>query len=199
MAAVTPIMEFHLTGGRIGAANTNPFESLGGQMAAKILDDKMENLFDPVSSTQQKSGITEYRWIVLLNTGTDPIINPHFYFLPKDENIDIELSRLAQSAPVSILQIEDDRPKEEEIGPEVDVPMPFTKSTEHYETTLNIGNDILPGGKLYICVRRVIPEGAISENRAFRLICESRIPIQATAAGSMSREGDRETIHIAGR
>lgn len=169
-------IEFHLTGGITGVTNANPFASLGGQMAVKVLDDKLDNLFDPVSTVQQEEGIIEYRWIVILNTSAETIKNPHLYFMPKDNNIDIEISRLALSAPVTILAIEENRPPVEEIGPEIDVPMPFTKSTEDYETTLSISPDILPGGKLYVCVRRNIPKGAVSENRAFRLICESRIP-----------------------
>lgn len=176
-------LEWHLTAGIRGATNTNPFDSLGGQMAAKILDDKLDNLFDPVSSQEQKNGSMEYRWIVLQNKGTDSFKNPHFYFLPKDPNIGIEFSRLAISAPVSILPTEEERPLEEEIGPEEDVPMPFEKSTEDYETTLSISPDILAGGKLYICVRRVIPEESPSENRAFRLVCESRV-LQATSTAS---------------
>ena len=184
MAVVPPAttIEFHITGGINGQTNTNPFLSLGGQMAAKVLDDKLDNLFDPVSSGEQNNGRTEYRWIVCWNRGNEPFKNPHFYFLPKDENVDIEICRLAISAPVDILPTEEDRPAEIEIGPEVDVPMPFTKSTEDYETTLSIGPDIPAGGKLYICVRRVIPEDSRSENRAFRLVVESRVPVQATSS-----------------
>ena len=185
MSVVTPLaVEFHITGGVNGNVNTNPFFSLGGQMAAKILDDRFENLFDPVSSLEARDGRTEYRWIVCLNTGSDSIKSPHFYFLPKDENVDIEFSRLSVSAAVEVLPTEEDRPIVEEIGPEQDVPMPFTKSTEDYETTLSIAPDIPAGGKLYICVRRVIQEDSISENRAFRLVCESRIPGQASTSAS---------------
>ena len=172
-----PAYEFHLTGGINGASNTNPFLSLGGQMAVKIISDKLDNLFDPVGTSQQNLGSTEYRWIILFNNSNDTIKNPHFYFSPKDPFIDIEFSRLAVSAPVGILSHEDDRPPEEEIGPEVDVPMPFTKSTESYETTLSISKDILPGGRLYICIRREIPEDAVSENRAAVLVMESRVPV----------------------
>lgn len=183
MAVVSPTaLEFHLTGGINGQTNTNPFLSLGGQMAAKVLDDKLDNLFDPISSFEQSIGRTEYRWIVLLNNGTEPLKSPHFYFLPKDENVDIEISRLDVSVPVDILPTEEDRPAELEIGPEFDAPMPFTKSTEDYETTLSIGPDIPAGGRLYICVRRVVAEDSPSENRAFRLIVESRIPVTATTA-----------------
>ena len=187
MAVVVPsALEFHITGGINGTTNTNPFMSLGGQMAALIQDNKLDNLFDPVSSFQQENGSIEYRWIVLFNNSGETIKNPHFYFMPKDPFTDIEFSRLALSAPVSILQLEDDRPKEEEIGPEVDVPMPFTKSTEDYETTLSIGPDLLPGAKLYICVRREIPEGAVSENRAFVIVVESRVPVVSTTTSSES-------------
>lgn len=185
MAVVVPLaVQFHITGGVNGSVNQNPFFSLGGQMAATILDDRFENLFDPVSSLEARDGRTEYRWIVCRNTGNDSIKSPHFYFLPKDVNVDIEFSRLAVSAPVEILPTEEDRPIEAEVGPEIDVPMPFTKSTEAYETTLSIGPDIPPGGKLYICIRRVIPEDSISENRAFRLVCESRIPSQASLSAA---------------
>lgn len=195
MAVVVPLaVAFHITGGVNGSANTNPFFSLGGQMAAAVLNDRFDNLFDPVSGLEARDGRTEYRWIVCRNTGNDSIKSPHFYFLPKDENIDIEFSKFAVSAPVTILPTEEDRPPEDEIGPEIDVPMPFTKSTEDYETTLSIGPDIPAGGKLYICVRRVIPEDSVSENRAFRLVCESRIPTQAsiTAVGvtGMEEGGD---------
>ena len=197
-AVVSPAqLEWHLTAGIRGATNTNPFDSLGGQMAAKILDDKMDNLFDPVSAQEQKNGSMEYRWIVLQNKGTEPFKNPHFYFLPKDPNIDIEFSRLAVSAAVSILPTEEDRPLEEEIGPEMDVPMPFEKSTEDYETTLSISPDILAGGKLYICVRRVIPEESPSENRAFRLVCESRVFQSSSSASSASGVGS-EHLAISG-
>lgn len=193
-AVVSPAqLEWHLTAGIRGATNTNPFDSLGGQMAAKILDDKLDNLFDPVSSQEQRDGSIEYRWVVLLNTGGDTFKNPHFYFLPKDPNVDIEFSRLAVSAPVSILPTEDERPLEEEIGPEIDVPMPFEKSTEDYDTTLSVSPDILAGGKLYICVRRVIAEDSPSENRAFRLVCESRIPQSVSAS-----MGSETTTHGAG-
>lgn len=178
-----PALEFHLTGGINGATNTNPFQSLGGQMAALILDNRLDNLWDPVSTSQQEAGSTEYRWIVLFNNGNEVIKNPRFYFLPKDENVDIEFSRLAVSAPPTILNTEEDRPPELEIGPEEDVPMPFTKSTESYETTQSISPDIPAGGKLYICVRRVISEEAISENRAYVLIVESRIAITAITSG----------------
>lgn len=174
---ISSTIKFHLTGGIAGSINTNPFLSLGGQMAVEILSDKLENLFDPVSSSEQNNGRTEYRWIVMNNLGQDSIVSPHFYFLPKDPYIDIEFSRLAVSAPVTILPTEEDRPIEAEIGPELDVPMPFTRTTEDYETTLSIGPDIPPGGKLYICVRRVIPEDAVSENRAAVLVCESRISV----------------------
>lgn len=181
-----PAYEFHLTGGVNGVTNTNPFMSLGGQMAVKIISDKLDNLFDPISTVQQNLGITEYRWIVFLNTSTDTIKSPHFYFSPIDPFIDIEFSRLSLSAPVTILASEDDRPLEEEIGPEVDVPMPFTKSTEDYETTLSISPDILPGGKLYICVRREIPEDQPSENRAAVLVMESRVPLAITSSSDQS-------------
>jgi hypothetical protein len=181
-----PAYEFHLTGGIIGVTNTNPFMSLGGQMATRILTDKMDNLFDPISTNQQSIGSTEYRWIVFLNTSTETIKSPHFYFSPKDPFIDIEFSRLALSAPVSILAREDDRPAEDEIGPEVDVPMPFTKSKEDYETTLSISTDILPGGKLYICIRREIPEDTPSESKAAVLIMESRVPIVTTSTSELS-------------
>jgi hypothetical protein len=185
MALVTPLaIEFRITGGINGQTNTNPFQSLGGQMAARVIDDKLDNLFDPTSGLEARNGTTEYRWIVCWNTGTDPIKNPHFYFLPKDPNVDIEISRLAVSAPVGILPTEEDRPPEEEIGPEIDVPMPFEKSTEDYETTLSIGPDIPGGGRLYICVRKVIPEDSPSENRAFRLVCESRVPSSAQTSSS---------------
>lgn len=177
-----PAYEFRLTGGVNGQTNTNPFMSLGGQMAVKIISDKLDNLFDPISTSQQGLGSTEYRWIVFFNTSNDTIKNPHFYFSPKDSFIDIEFSRLALSAPVTILAHEDDRPLEIEIGPEVDVPMPFTKSTENYETTLSIAQDILPGGKLYICVRRQIPEDYPSENRAAVLVMESRVPLVTTSS-----------------
>ena len=204
MSVVTPLtVEFHITGGVNGSVNTNPFFSLGGQMAAKILDDRFENLFDPVSSLEARDGRTEYRWIVCLNTGSDAIRNPHFYFLPKDENVDIEFSRLSVSAAVTILATEEDRPIEEEIGPEVDVPMPFTKSTEDYETTLSIAPDIPAGGKLYICLRRVIPEDSVSENRAFRLVCESRIPSQASISAAqitgVSESGEAVAATAPGR
>lgn len=181
-----PAYEFHLTGGINGISNTNPNLSLGGQMAAKIIGDKIDNLFDPVGTSQQSTGSTEYRWMVFFNNSNDTVKNPHFYFSPKDPFIDIEFSRLSLSAPVSILDREDDRPTEEEIGPEVDVPMPFTKSTEDYETTLSIGPDILPGGKLYICVRRQIPEDVVSENRAAVIVMESRVPIVTTTSASSS-------------
>lgn len=185
-----PSYEFRLTGGVNGQVNTNPFMSLGGQMAIKIISDKLDNLFDPISTVQQTLGSTEYRWIVFFNTSTDTIKNPHFYFSPKDPFIEIEFSRLALSAPVTILDHEDDRPIEEEIGPEVDVPMPFTKSTESYETTLSISPDILPGGKLYICVRRLIPADYPSENRAAVLVMESRVPLTITSSsGQSSVEG----------
>jgi hypothetical protein len=197
MAVVNPIaVEFRLTGGINGVTNTNPFLSLGGQMATKVLDDKIDNLFDPVSGLEAVQGTVEYRWIVCWNTSNEPIKQPRFYFLPKDPNVDIEISRLAVSAPVTILPTEEDRPIEEEIGPEVDVPMPFTKSTEDYETTLSKGPDIPGGGKLYICVRRVIPEDSPNENRAFRLICESRIPIQASATGSEPGEVEGELNEV---
>jgi hypothetical protein len=185
MALVTPnpLLEFHITGGQLGASNTNPFFSLGGQMAALIANDKLDNLWDPVSSTQQEAGSTEYRWIVLYNKTTQTMKNPHFYFLPKDPNVDIEFSRLAVSAPVSILAHEDDRPDELEIGPEQDVPMPFTKSTEDFFTTQSVGPDIPSQGKLYICIRRVIDKEALSENRAYVLVAESRIPSAASTVG----------------
>lgn len=194
MAAVTPQLEWRLTGGITGASNTNPFNSLGGQMAAKILDDKLDNLWDPVSSLQQRDGSEEYRWIILWNTATEPFRNAHFYFLPKDPNVDLEISRLAVSFPVKILPTEEDRPVEEEIGPEVDVPMPFTKTTEDYETTLSVAPDIPGGGKLYICLRRVIPEDSPSENRAFRLVCESRILSSQTTGLQTSQEETTEGI-----
>jgi hypothetical protein len=181
-----PAYEFRLTGGVNGQTNTNPFMSLGGQMAVKIISDKLDNLFDPISTNEQNLGRTEYRWIVFFNNSSDTIKNPHFYFSPKDTFIDIEFSRLAQSAPVSILAHEDDRPPEEEIGPEVNVPMPFTKSTENYETTLSISPDILPGGKLYICIRREIPEDQPSENRAAVLVMESRVPSATSSSSDIS-------------
>jgi len=181
-----PAYEFRLTGGVNGQTNTNPFMSLGGQMAIKIISDKLDNLFDPISTNQQANGSTEYRWIVFFNTSSDTIKNPHFYFSPKDPFIEIEFSRLSLSAPVTILAHEDDRPLEEEIGPEVDVPMPFTKSTENYETTLSISRDILPGGKLYICVRREIPEDYPSENRAAVLVMESRVPLATSSSAEQS-------------
>lgn len=179
---ISPTIRFHLTGGIVGSTNTNPFLSLGGQMAAQMFNDKLDNLFDPVSTQEQNNGRVEYRWIVCRNIGADPLLNPHFYFLPKDPYIDIEFSRLAVSAPVGILPTEEDRPPEIELGPEVDIPMPFTKSTEDYETTQSIGPDIpANGGMLYICVRRAIPEDAVSENRAAVLVCESRVALQATS------------------
>ena len=177
-------VEFHLTGGVNGVANANPNMSLGGQMAVKIIGDKLDNLFDPISTVQQNTGSVEYRWIVLFNNSTETIKAPRFYFMPKDPFIDIEFSRLALSAPVTILAHEDDRPIEEEIGPEVDVPMPFEKTTEDYETTLSIAPDILPGGKLYICVRRNIPEDSVSENRAVGLVWESRVPEASSTISS---------------
>ena len=188
MALVIPnaAYEFRLTGGVNGQTNTNPFMSLGGQMAIKIINDKIDNLFDPISTNQQTAGSTEYRWIVFYNSSNESIKNPHFYFSPKDPYIDIEFSRLALSAPVTILSREDDRPLEEEIGPEVNVPMPFTKSTEDYETTLSIAQDILPGGKLYICIRRDIPKDAISEARAAVLVMESRVPVVTTSSSDVS-------------
>lgn len=181
-----PSYEFRLTGGVNGSTNTNPYLSLGGQMANKILNDKLDNLFDPIGTSQQSNGSTEYRWIVFFNNTNETIKNPHFYFSPKDPYIDIEFSRFALSAPVTILALEDDRPPEEEIGPEIDVPMPFTKSTESYETTLSIAQDILPGGKLYICVRREIPKGAVSEARAAVLVMESRVPLVTTSSSDIS-------------
>lgn len=200
MAAIgTAQLEWHITGGVKGSTNTNPFESLGGAMAVKIIDDKLDNLWDPASSLQARDGSEEYRWIVLWNTANEPFKNPHFYFLPKDPNIDIEFSRLSVSAPVKILQTEDDRPVEEEIGPEVDVPMPFTKTTEDYETTLSIAPDIPGGGKLYICVRRVIPEDSPSENRAYRLVCESRVPTQVNPVVTQVQEGIQSITSIPGR
>lgn len=187
MAVVTsPSLEFHLTGGINGQSNNNPFASLGGIMAlSKIQEGKMDNLWDPVSSGQQIEGLTEYRWIVLWNTGTEPFNNAHFYFMPKDDNVDIEFSRIAMSQPVEILSTEEERPSEAEIGPEEDVPMPFTKSTDSYETTKSI-KSIPSGGKLYICVRRVISANAPSENRAYVLVAESRVTT-ATAAAEMGR------------
>lgn len=183
-----PAFEFHLTGGVNGVTNTNPNMSLGGQMAAKIINDKLDNLFDPISTNQQNLGSTEYRWIVFLNTKNESIKAPHFYFSPKDPFIEIEFSRLSVSAPPTILAHEDDRPPEEEIGPEVDVPMPFTRSTESYETTLSIAPDVLPGGKLYICVRREIPEHHPSENRAAVLVIESRVPAATSSIAASSAE-----------
>ena len=182
------VLEWHITGGIFGQANANPFMSLGGQMAAKVLDDKLDNLFDPVGTIEQTKGSTEYRWIVLYNAGGELFRNPHFYFLPKNPNIDIEICRLEVSTPVRILPTEEDRPTEEEIGPEVDVPMPFEKTTEAYESTLSVGPDIPAGGKLYICVRRIIPEDSPSENRAFRLVCESRIPSSESSGAFITTE-----------
>jgi hypothetical protein len=183
-----PRVRFYITGGIFGQANKNPFFSLGGQQAALVVDNKLDNLFDPVSSDEQNKGKTEYRWITVQNRGTEPCLNPHFYFLPKDPNIEIEICRLPISQPVSILPTEEDRPSEEEIGPEIDLPMPFTKTTEDYETTLSIGPDIPVLGKLYICVRRVIPEDAPSENRGFALVCESRILSSTSSASSIRQE-----------
>lgn len=187
-----PQLVFHMTGGLIGSANTNPFESLGGQMASQIQNDKLDNLFDPTSSQEQNAGRTEYRWIVLWNKSSDIFKAPHFYFLPKDDYVDIEISRLAVGAAVGVLPTEEDRPVEAEIGPEQDVPMPFTKTTEAFETTQSIGPDIPAGGKLYICVRRVIPDDAPSENRAFVLVAESRIP--SAMATSTEGEGTLPTV-----
>jgi hypothetical protein len=178
-----PKLEFHLTGGINGSTNTNPFLSLGGTMAAPIKDNKLDNLFDPITTQEQSEGWVEYRWIILYNNRNEPLKNPHFYGMPKDPYMDIEFSRLAVSFPVSILQHEDDRPPEEEIGPEIDVPMPFTKTTEDYATTLSISPDIPAQGKLYICVRRVIPAEAISENRAFVIVVESRVPDASSGVG----------------
>jgi hypothetical protein len=182
---VSPQLEFHLTGGINGATNTNPYLSLGGVMATVLKDNRMDNLWDPISTQEQSEGWIEYRWIVLFNNRQEPLKNPHFYFIPKDPYVDIEFSRLAVSYPVTILAHEDDRPPEEEIGPEVDVPMPFTKSTEDFETTQSVSPDIPAMGKLYICVRRAIPDEAPSENKAYVIVVESRVP-QVTAAEELS-------------
>jgi hypothetical protein len=77
--------------------------------------------------------------------------------------------------------------------------MPFTKSTEAYETTLSIAPDIPGGGKLYICLRRVIPEDSPSENRAYRLVCESRIPTQPSTVTSTTGESSQSSGRQAGR
>jgi hypothetical protein len=190
MAIVTPTpnIKFHLTGGINGATNTNPFLSLGGQMAAEIQSDKMDNLWDPVSGQDQRNGITEYRWIICYNAGTDPVRNAHFYFQPRDKYVEMEFSRLAVSAPVQILPTEEDRPVEQEIGPEVDVPMPWTKTGETYEDTQSIAPDIPAKGKLYICLKREIPKDVVSEPRAFVIICESRIPLAASTSASGSTQ-----------
>lgn len=182
-----PRVRFYITGGIFGTTNKNPFFSLGGQQAALVTDDKLDNLFDPVSSNEQTNGRTEYRWITVQNRGTEPFLSPHFYFLPKDPYVDIELSRLGINIPPKILPTEEDRPSEEEIGPELDVPMPFEKTTEAYETTLSVGPDIPVLGKLWICVRRRIPEGAVSENRGFRLVCETRI-MSADSSGAFIKQ-----------
>lgn len=164
-------------------------------MAAMVISDRLDNLFDPASQQEQSQGRTEYRWIVLLNKSTEILRAPHFYFLPKDDYVDIEISRLAVGAPVTIIPTEEDRPIEAEIGPEEDVPMPFTKTTEAFETTKSIGPDVPPGGKLYICVRRIVPQDAPSENRAFVLVVESRIPaVSVTSEGVPVRTTAEEVV-----
>lgn len=164
-------LEWHLTG---GTSNTNPFLSLGGEMSTtQIQKTEMHQLWDPVTATQANDGIEEYRWIVLFNKGNDTFRNPHFYFVPKDSRVDIELSRLPLNVAPQELDLEDIRPSEEEIGPEVDVPMPFTKTTEDYKTTQSIGPNIPPNTKLYICMRRVIDEESEHiASVAYTLVCE---------------------------
>jgi len=182
MALVVPSanIEWRITGGINGVTNSNPWLSLGGQMASVLQSDKMDNLWDPASGIERINGRTEYRWIVCWNKGNESIKNPHFYFQPRDPYVELEFSRLAVSAPVGILATEEDRPAEEEIGPEVDSPMPFTKTGESYETTNSIAPDIPAGGKLYICLRRQIPEDSPPEIKALVIVMESRIPTSAS-------------------
>lgn len=164
-------LEWHLTG---GTSNTNPFLSLGGEMStSKIPGTNINQLWDDVTSGQANEGIVEYRWIVLLNKGNDTFRNPHFYFIPKDPNVDLEISRLPLNVAPAELDLEDIRPSEEAIGPEIDFPMPFSKSTEDYKTTQSLGPSIPPNGKLFICLQRTIPdESAHSPSVAYTLVAE---------------------------
>lgn len=164
-------LEWHLTG---GTSNTNPFLSLGGEMSTtQIPKTAIHQLWDPVSSLQQQEGSVEYRWIALQNKGAETYRNPHFYFVPKDPNVDMEISRLPINVAPTELDLEEIRPAEEEIGPEVDVPMPFTKGTEDYNTTGLIGPNIPPNGKLFICLQRTIPEESESTpSVAYTLVAE---------------------------
>jgi hypothetical protein len=165
--------EFRLTG---GTTNGNPFLSLGGLMSnTKITDGKISNLWDDVSQIQYTEGVTEYRWFVFYNNGSDVLKTPHFYFLPKDDYVDIEFSKLPLGIPPTLLSNEETRPSEEEIGPEIDFPMPFEKSTEDWATTQSVYNNIPAQGKLYICARRLIPPDALGdqpsgENRGYILV-----------------------------
>jgi hypothetical protein len=167
----TADLEWHLTG---GTSNTNPFLSLGGEMSTtKIPTTEIHQIWDPVTGLEQTEGDVEYRWIVLFNKGNDKFRNPHFYFVPKDPNVGIELSRLPLNVAPTELDLEEIRPSEEEIGPEVDVPMPFTKATEDYKTTQVIGPDIPPNTKLYICLQRTIPDESESvPSIAYTLVAE---------------------------
>jgi hypothetical protein len=164
-------LEWHITG---GTSNTNPFLSLGGEMSTtQIQKTEMHQLWDPVTSTQAFQGLEEYRWIALYNKGNDIFRNPHFYFVPKDPRVDIEISRLPVNVAPQELDLEEIRPGEEEIGPDIDFPMPFEKSTEDYRTTLSIGPNIPAKGKLYICMRRLIPdESEANPSVAYTLVAE---------------------------
>ena len=164
-------LEWHLTG---GTSNTNPFLSLGGEMSTtQIPKTEIHQLWDAITSTQATEGIVEYRWIVLMNKGKDTFRNPRFYFVPKDPRVDIELSRLPLGVAPQELDLEDIRPSEEEIGPEVDFPMPFTKSTEDYRTTKSLGPNIPPNGRLFICMQRIIErEEEVTPSVAYTLVAE---------------------------
>jgi|SRR5690242_13469540 hypothetical protein len=171
-------LEFRLSGGE---DNTNPFQSLGGEMSnalpqCKIVDGVFDNLWDDITVQERLAGETAYRWIYFFNNSVETLYSVHLYFAPADEFISATWIKSGPMIEPVQQPTEYIQPSPDEIGQSTDAFPPFTGITDSFETTHEVTDIIGPLQWQAICIRRTIPPNTDSSlQRQYRLVVESRV------------------------
>jgi hypothetical protein len=159
LAILESEIQFRLSGGSVGAGNTDPVNSLGGtETSTQIASDTAQNLFDNVTGSESLAGDIEYRCFFVRNTNaTLTLENAKIWIAQNtssgDDTIAIALGNVAvgTSNEQTIAAGGKTAPSSPTLS--------FSTSATSSGTALSIGN-IPPGQHKGVWLRRTVNAGA---------------------------------------
>lgn len=157
MAIAPTDILFFLSGGSVGAGNTDPNQSLGGPITStQLVTATLQNLFDVVSGAEEAAGDVEYRCFYVKNNHGSLTLNNAAIWISTntpagDTTVDIGLATQGDNGTASIIANESTAP-----SPTVTFSAPGS-----FATGLPLGN-LAVGHIFAVWVRWTITAGAVA-------------------------------------